>query len=333
MNRIAYLDWCKLIALLLVVYCHIPPCDNAFHVITYSYHMPLFFIISGMLYNKQDISTLCKRGTKTLLIPYLTLNLVAILIYAFIALAVSSFNIEKNLINPLLGTLFGSTDQHAPYPLPLGPSWFLLALFVARIGCAWTVHSSTNILWIIKISVIILMAAVLPQIFDACLWSLDSAATGSLFMLVGYYMKPFVEEYRNKKKILNLSLIILIPALCGLALFNEQTDMFSATYGKIGLPLFFVTGILGTCSMLIVCNNAPDNRYPIFLSVFMKASLFIICMQLLYLDYAALIFRKLSGYDEPFQIYHKLTLSLSFFILSYGVVRICPQRLNFFIGK
>lgn len=333
MNRIAYLDWCKLIALFLVVYCHIPPCDNAFHVITYSYHMPLFFLIGGMLYNKQDIPTLCIRGAKTLLFPYLSLNLIGLFIYACIALAISTFNVEKNVINPFLGIIFGSTDSHAPYPLPLGPSWFLLALFVARIGCAWTVHSSTNILRIIKISVIILLATALPQIFDDCLWSLDSAASGSLFMLSGYYLKHIVETIRSKKKTLNLCLFALVPTLCTLALLNGQTDMFSATYGKIGLPMFFITGILGTCSMLIVCNNTPDNVYPTFLSVCMKASLFIICMQLLYLDYAALIFRKISGYNEPFQIYHKLTLSLSFFILSYGIVRICPQRLNFFIGK
>lgn len=332
MNRIAYLDWCKLIALLLVVYCHIPPCDNAFHVITYSYHMPLFFFVSGMLYNKQDISTLCKRGTKTLLIPYLSLNLVAILIYAFIALGVSSFNIEKNVINPLLGTLFGSTDQHAPYPLPLGPSWFLLALFVARIGCAWVTYSSTKLLWIIKISVIVLLAAVLPQISDYSLWSLDSAVTGSLFMLLGYYLKHVVETIRSKKKTLNLCLFAFVPTLCTLALLNGQTDMFSATYGEMGLHMFFVTGILGTCGMLIICNNAP-TIYPTFLAVFMKASLFIICMQLLYLDYAALIFRKLSGYDAPFQIYHKLLLTLSFFLFSYGIVRIWPKKLNFFLGK
>jgi fucose 4-O-acetylase-like acetyltransferase len=49
-NRILWIDVCRGIGILLVVLGH---CDPFFNKYIYGFHMPLFFLLSGWLYNKQ----------------------------------------------------------------------------------------------------------------------------------------------------------------------------------------------------------------------------------------------------------------------------------------
>ena len=55
-NRIGFADWAKFLGLCLVVYGHVPPTDNMAHVIIYSFHMPFFFLVSGMFFSPERFS-------------------------------------------------------------------------------------------------------------------------------------------------------------------------------------------------------------------------------------------------------------------------------------
>lgn len=48
--RYNWIDWSKSIAIFLVIWGHVPM-QSETHTIIYSFHMPLFFLISGYLYN------------------------------------------------------------------------------------------------------------------------------------------------------------------------------------------------------------------------------------------------------------------------------------------
>lgn len=71
-NRLDAIDVAKGIGIILVVFAHINYTKDLL-VLIYSFHMPLFFFISGMLFKKDkypSFPAFFKRRFKTLLIPY-----------------------------------------------------------------------------------------------------------------------------------------------------------------------------------------------------------------------------------------------------------------------
>lgn len=66
-----WIDWCKAFALYLVVLGHFSPVDNL-TLWLYTFHIPLFFIISGYLCSKKEMSfkATLAHNAKILLIPY-----------------------------------------------------------------------------------------------------------------------------------------------------------------------------------------------------------------------------------------------------------------------
>ena len=78
-NRIEWIDCAKGLAIILVVYGHAltyfsPNFDSVVHVI-YSFHMPLFFVLTGYVsaysYNGVNFYAFCKKKINALMKPYL----------------------------------------------------------------------------------------------------------------------------------------------------------------------------------------------------------------------------------------------------------------------
>ena len=68
--RYNWIDWSKSIAIFLVIWGHVPM-QSETHTIIYSFHMPLFFLISGYLYNpKGTIKEELYKDLKTLLLLF-----------------------------------------------------------------------------------------------------------------------------------------------------------------------------------------------------------------------------------------------------------------------
>lgn len=76
-NRIPYIDFVKGVAIFLMVLCH-AGLQNSFTQWIYSFHMPLFFIVSGFLVGNsyKPIISYIRRKSKQLLIPYFLFALI-----------------------------------------------------------------------------------------------------------------------------------------------------------------------------------------------------------------------------------------------------------------
>lgn len=71
--RIQWLDFAKVFGIWIVVYGHTP--NHLFGEYISSFHMPLFFMISGYLYKIRKIREEFIHGFRTLIVPYLLFNL------------------------------------------------------------------------------------------------------------------------------------------------------------------------------------------------------------------------------------------------------------------
>lgn len=106
-KRIGWLDICKGIGIILVILGHVYSDAYPVKIWIYSFHMPLFFFVSGYLKGLFKKKTTFKEKIITLIIPYLELLIVQIAFYFFIERRFHAFT--------------------------MGPIWFLLALFGVEI--------------------------------------------------------------------------------------------------------------------------------------------------------------------------------------------------------
>lgn len=103
-DRIEYVDVAKGIGAFLVILGHVTE-NGLFQAIIYAFHMPLFFVLSGITFRLKDGESILKflnNKFKNILIPYLIFsNLV------FIDNIIRSYldgdNMRKKVINRLLG--------------------------------------------------------------------------------------------------------------------------------------------------------------------------------------------------------------------------------------
>jgi len=128
MKREDYIDFAKGIGILIVVLGHASLVGLPVHFFIYSFHMPLFFVITGMLtavtkaYDRPFKSVFLSR-LRTIMLPYLIFSVIYTLIdYLELKLAptdTKAFYFPLNIKDSL--TLVGS-----------GPLWFLPTLFISE---------------------------------------------------------------------------------------------------------------------------------------------------------------------------------------------------------
>ena len=76
------LDYARIITAYLVVFGHVLPLGNPVRTFIYGFHMPLFFIISGMLHkNNLSFVESVKKGFRTLIVPMLFFCVVGLVYY------------------------------------------------------------------------------------------------------------------------------------------------------------------------------------------------------------------------------------------------------------
>ncbi len=122
-DRLFFLDSARGFCMLLVILGHIWESDAPLPVLIYSFHIPLFFIISGILLGytqtaDRDIRTIIRSRLRGLIIPYLFFEIVFAGIYGIL----NHFDFgNQNIFGALLLN---------PLNVPL---WFLPTLFISEL--------------------------------------------------------------------------------------------------------------------------------------------------------------------------------------------------------
>lgn len=125
-NRSISIDIAKGVALVAMILGHSFGKLSSFYE---SFHMPLFFILSGFFYTQKDNATIIKKGTKSLLVPYI----VTLIIIALVSILLGS---TESALRYLYSILFPDGVRKNPY-IPTwkcsGALWFLTALFWCKL--------------------------------------------------------------------------------------------------------------------------------------------------------------------------------------------------------
>ena len=154
-NRYKYIDIAKGIGIFLVVFGHVTH-NIALREYIWSFHMPLFFFISGYLFNPTEgLKTHIKKRIKSIIIPYIIFYVVT---YCYWALFERHFRGGVySLLHQLIGLPYGTYSVYMNFN---GALWFLPCLFTTDIFFSVVRKYTNNREWLIVISYLILFFCV-----------------------------------------------------------------------------------------------------------------------------------------------------------------------------
>lgn len=280
-NRIEYIDSIKGLAILLMIFGHME-----FHNLNwfiYSFHMPLFFILSGFFFNveKPIAPRVKKLGTP----------------YFITAFAIIMFEILRQCLN-----YYTSSDKYSPieigkviaaalfgcakpvgignYLIPgIGPIWFLMALALGYY-ILWVLYKSENLfklkhLAIIGCVVLAVMGWGISIIRGQVPFSANQAFIVPLFLVFGSKIKRMIT-----RQSINWYVIIAAMTLWGIELyFQKNVQYMSMTQmSSIYFPIYILGAI--SCSYIIIALfKIINTKFRLsFLSTLGTATLLILCI-------------------------------------------------------
>ncbi|WP_159885045.1 acyltransferase family protein [Paenibacillus puerhi] len=240
-NRVVEIDILRGISISLVVMAHTEVPDLLNDTLR-TFRMPLFFLLSGYLFNVAKYHTAFGDWIKSriigLLLPYFTAC------FAFYALWLIREQMgESSDLSPtylFAGIFIGNGDRLA-FNTPL---WFLVCLFCAELifWCGWRFVFRRGLAVQAALFFSLAIAGYAVSRFVHLPWSLDVAMVAQVFMFAGYRLKEagLFRSYRFSAPLLGV-----FAALFALGLLNtEIVDMNHRKYGNI--VLFLAGGLAGS---------------------------------------------------------------------------------------
>lgn len=266
-GRIDALDVAKGIGMILVVFAHINY-TPALLIPIYSFHMPLFFILAGVVFRKEKypaFGDFLVSRLKSLYLPYLVFSLAPIAASLVLeCIAGISLLSDGNYADAVWQILVAWNSSTVINP----PLWFvpcllaveILYFFIAKLNRPWIAAVSILLAgagWLLESGLI--PAIPLPWSLDTALFALSFYATGHL---AAPYLKAAIHRIRtHKHKVL---LCLAIAAVCILvwylaAMHNGKISMGSKILNN-GFLLYFA-GVLGTMWLLAISILLEKSRF------------------------------------------------------------------------
>lgn len=189
----------------------------------YSYHMPLFFMLSGAVFTlrpEPSISVTVKSKAKRLLLPYLVYGW----LFMFPVKFLGNFYSKESLTHAMLGFLWGEDSGHL---------WFLMALFwcfiifaiIKKVLQHFNINSNCAI--IVICFFIYYTYALIPFEY----FNLKLGLKHLVFFAIGY---AFQKERQQIEKWSKSTAILIFVVLALIELFNKKLDFLD------GLPAIII---------------------------------------------------------------------------------------------
>ncbi len=255
-NRLTYLDSAKGIGIILIILGHVLPSNNYIRNWIYSFHVPLFFIISGMLLSYKsswiykDKKSIIKNKAKQILYPYATFSMLAIFIM-FLQEVIRLLLFNNASFAPILVNVIFTVFLDGYMSL-----WFLPALFLAELMFIFIYRSKLNkpLILIALVIMEILGCSIVQNNLNSYIFLLlniiTRAGIGTCFIFVGFYIFKYINYIKSKV----LYIAIVIYGLINL-LTSQMNLPIDLHYSELGNPiLYFASSIFGSLFVIITCK-------------------------------------------------------------------------------
>ena len=328
-ERIDWIDYAKALGVFLVIMGHTYK-GYSFIGWIYSFHMPLFFFLSGITLKIEQISCkeFLKKRVKSLLIPYILYSIV------YIMLEVIKSGLNGNMdetIKYFLRDAFWIRGQQATIGL-----WFLPLLFLVEV-LLMVVYKGIRSKNLRAASVLFITAMgflYADKIGKALPWGLDAALVVIFFLYAGYVFKQIcLSSWMNgKQKDIFKYSIIGVGLLFANIIFNnynmkligDNADMYSLRYGNE--ILYILSALAGIGFISIVLGYILKNVKSRFWRFMGRNTLHIYCLHGLALMFVRKVLNLyvIKEEDSLRVIGIDIVLSVCTFLLCFVVI--CVQK-------
>ena len=314
MERKQNVDIAKGIAILFVIIGHCYSGDNisnGIFKIIYSFHMPLFFIISGILYSEKEKwggSFSLSKKLHSFILPYFVFELLYSICISFSG---GFVNLTKYLITTL--TLYG-----------VGATWFLPCLFFVEL--LFYFMKKQKQVRLLTVIICFILGLFLP--FDGY-W----IVIGRCFIGIGFYAFGFyTKNYLLKKYKLYILLGSMIVVICT-ALMNSTIDLYSM---QLGNGFLYITSSLAGSFSILCISSILETRKNFFLEIikfYGRNTLIILCTHVFLIRLFQLLdARFFNNIFTAFGVFEGIVLGIIIAIIEIPIIKFSGKNLYFLFG-
>ncbi len=264
--RIPYLDYARVFVAYLVIFGHLMPEDNQIpRYYIYAFHMPFFFLVSGMLH-KLNGTIQWRKYLRTLGIPLLFFNV-------FFFLFVNPFYFKYVYLDEKIpdGTYWEAVATGFPRlwdgllgigNLPSGVTWFLLALIWCKLMMD-IIHCHKKIGWAIFFIAFFLTIGLQIKVL-----LIRNGMMAFPFYYIGCTFKKEIESliFRRGKLLYACACLLVLIVL---TLLNGKVSVYAVGFGSNHLPtpicvsLFYINAMVGSMMILFVSACFKTNNHAV----------------------------------------------------------------------
>lgn len=333
-ERWAWADIARGIAILLVLIGHScpPPYTTAF---IYAFHMPLFFILSG-LFMKQDtpLRPLLNKRVRTLLVPFVCYNLLILFSDWCIVALSPNYHAPIDIPARLMGIVTGSRSGSWAASL-----WFLPALFVAQwlvIGCHRLAAGRRNLCIAMWVLLSVVGFTYCHEVGTALPLSIDVAFVATGFLLIGSQWVRRGFEGQARWYWFVTAILFVTMALDNFHTLGGGDNHVDMSTDTLGHPLEFYTAAVAGSLLLIRACQQPAMQRSNILQWMGRNSLAIYCIHRIPMNLGVALVNlvpRLNSPDTAAQTVRSLLLVLFTLAILVPAVFIVNRWFPWTLGK
>ena len=303
-----------------MVFGHCYSSENPVLVVIYAFHMPLFFIVSGMLYADKwqekvilNIQKICIR----LLVPYVFYETLFTL---FIAILQRSQNLFGNIWDRWISAVLPLIGVTVTWFLPCQLFVVIFSALIMKVTHIRKYKTGAIIfLFIFAIGLFI-------PVYNRYLIVLWRVFIGMGFFAVGYYGKSLFSKKAN--------VIITIVSLGIFVFLAYWNGMVSLVDMRFSDPILYViNGILGSYVLYQVCLLMKTNRIADLFNYLGKNTAVILCTHMFVVEIIRLLDYKLfNNILSRLGIYEGFVFGMLVLAIMCAVIPICNKYFWWLFG-
>lgn len=311
-KRIEYIDIAKGIGMILVVIGHCINDKTFPGTWIYSFHMPLFFVLSGLCFSDKKYPTFLPflwKKVRTLLLPCFYFSL---LITILSTLTYGGFTFTNLIFEGFPGAL-----------------WFVFILFLAEIAYYFIQkNSKTNIYLIIYLIISLFFSLIIGKNFNLP-YCICSTFIAIFYYGLGHLSKMIFSPATIAKtnKILLSFLLLCIPGI--IVLTTNHTLNLRKNYIPTPEILYVLLSLLETLGLLII-STFKFKRYIRNIILYIgNNTLIILSLHIFFIQFSAQYIKPLLSNFIIYKIFEQIFI----WLLIYISIEIINKKLEWLLGK
>lgn len=282
-KRLSWLDSLRGFGIILITLGHLG-CFELFERYIYSFHVPLFFFISGYLYRRgtQPLSQYIKKKTITIFVPFLAWTFMSTMVNVALG-----YKLQPLILKAI--TYNGQLTWNSPL-------WFLLVLYLVEV--LFTLLDRLNERTSFKLFLMIASLVVFLLIGDIRLTlKLNLVPFAMVFYCMGNIMRRSIENrgfFLKRWQKAPIAIALLITGIVFGGILNVRVKYTHAIWGNY--LYLFIAAFSSILFYYILFRNIDKIGYSKLLTYLGKNSMIIMCAQYWVFRVCDIITKRLFDY-------------------------------------